>query len=52
VRLFSYFLLELQRSYMEHGEPMELWQECGFDNSAIVRALKDFFEVKKNALAV
>ena len=35
---------------IEHGEQKELYAECGFDDKAIVTAVRDFLKDKKNTM--
>lgn len=38
--------------YIEHGEPKELWKECGMDAESIYQSLKSFYEVQEKARIV
>ncbi len=36
--------LGIPDEFIEHGEPAELWAECGFDAASIIKAAKKLFE--------
>jgi 1-deoxy-D-xylulose-5-phosphate synthase len=40
--------LGIPDKYIEHGEPIELWAECGFDEAGIIAASKELLEEKKS----
>ena len=40
--------LGIPDTYIEHGEPQELWKECGFDEEGLLTAILELFQTKKN----
>ncbi len=42
--------LGIPDEYIEHGEPAELWAECGFDEAGILKSITELNEEKKQVL--
>jgi 1-deoxy-D-xylulose-5-phosphate synthase len=44
--------LGIPDKYIEHGEPSELYAECGFDTNGIINAAIEMVGMKKNTIAI
>lgn len=42
--------LGIPDAYIEHGEPVELWAECGFDEAGILKSISELYQEKKQKL--
>lgn len=42
--------LGIPDEYIEHGEPAELWAECGFDEDGILKSITELHQEKKQVL--
>jgi len=42
--------LGIPDAYIEHGEPTELWKECGFDENSIFENILEISQSEKKKL--